>query len=116
MEGLLEKLAVCINNNAVLVQASVPEELEEYRTIDGSEIKVSLNKVLYIVVKHMYGKYANGHVWKIFEQDIERAVNNLTRKDKRLTERIKHEQLSTKDCERIVKKASFNLISLPLTR
>ena len=116
MENLLVKIADCINKYAVLVEATVPEQMEEYRTVEGTEIKVCMSKVLHIAVKRMYGKYANGQEWKIFQKDVEKAVASLGRKDKRLTERIHNEKLTAKDCERIIKKASYNLISLPLAR
>ena len=113
---LLYKIADIINANSSKYHAVIPCSKHDYMIQEGSRLTKTNCYVLRIMLSGKYKSHKNRSVWNIFENDMDKIIMKVSRRDKEFTERIKSCEPTPQDIESIVRRASFGTLKLKISK
>lgn len=90
------------------------QRIEQAMFIGGCSRKM-LFRALSLRVYLSMQKYNRGHVWKVSESDLDKAIALMKKKDSAFRKRVVENLLTISDVEMIINKASFGVINLELS-
>ena len=96
---LLYKIADIINSNSTKYRAVIPRVRRQYMTQQGDKLVKSTCLV-----------------WNIYENDIDRIIKKIARRDMDFAQRIDKCEPTLFDIEVIVRRASFQALKLKLVK
>lgn len=113
---LLYKIADIINANCSKYHAVIPCSKHDYMIQEGSRLTKTNCYVLRIMLSGKHKSHKNRSVWNIFENDMDKIIMKVSRRDKEFTERIKSCEPTPQDIESIVRRASFGTLKLKISK
>ena len=111
---LLYKIADIINSNSTKYRAVIPRMRRQYMTQQGNSLVKSTCLVLNIMVTYRPKNHIHRSMWNIYENDIDRIIKKIARRDKAFAQRIDNNEPTLFDIEMIVRRASFQALKLKL--
>lgn len=112
---LLFKIAEVINGSGGTYRAIVPYDKHEYMVLDGSSLIRSSCHVLRIILSGKPKNHVSKSVWNIYENDMDKVIKKISRRDRAFAERMASCTPSTNDVEWIVRRASFRFLNLKIS-
>ncbi len=109
---LLMKIADTINNNGTKFHAVIPYSRHDYMIHDGSKLKKSCCYVLRVMLSGKAKNHVKKAVWNIYENDMDRIITKISRRDKPFAQRMASCEPSAQDVENIIRRASFGTLKL----
>ena len=115
MAKLLYKIADIINNNSQVYRAVVPETRHDYMVHEKGRLVKSSCLVLRIMLSGKVKYHVSRTVWNVYENDIDRIVKKICRRDSAFAERIANCEPTQQDVELIIRRASFRSLKLKIS-
>lgn len=112
---LLYKIADIINKNSKVYRAVVPMAKHDYMVHEGGELVKSSCLVLRIMLSGKVKYHVSRTVWNIYENDIDKIVQKICRRDSAFAERVIKCELTTQDVELLIRRASFKSLKLRIS-
>lgn len=113
---LLYKIADIINSNSTRYRAVIPRVRRQYMTQQGNTLVKSTCLVLNVMVTTRPKNHISRSIWNIYENDIDKIIKKIGRRDKDFAQRIDNCEPTLFDIEVIVRRASFQALKLKLVR
>lgn len=113
---LLYKIADIINSNSTRYRAVIPRVRKQYMTQQGNTLVKSTCLVLNVMVTTRPKNHISRSIWNIYENDIDKIIKKIGRRDKDFAQRIDNCEPTLFDIEVIVRRASFQALKLKLVR
>ena len=113
---LLYKIADMINANSTKYRAVIPRVRRQYMTQQGDRLVKSTCMVLNIMITYLPKNHISRSMWNIYENDIDRIITKIARRDKAFAQRIDTCEPTLLDIEIIVRRASFQALKLKLVK
>lgn len=113
---LLYKIADIINSNSTKYRAVIPRVRRQYMTQQGNSLVKSTCLVLNIMVTTRPKNHVSRSIWNIYENDIDKIIKKIGRRDKEFAQRIDNCEPTLFDIEVIVRRASFQALKLKLVK
>jgi hypothetical protein len=115
-QELLYKIADIINSNSTKYRAVIPRVRRQYVTQQGNKLIKSTCLVLNVMVRTRPKNHVNRSSWNIYENDIDKIIKKIGRRDKAFAQRIDNCEPTLFDIEMIVRRASFQALKLKLVK
>lgn len=115
MAELLYKIADIINDNSQVYRAVVPEARHDYMVHENGRLVKSSCLVLRIMLSGKVKYHVSRTVWNIYENDIDKIVRKICRRDCAFAERIAKCEPTQQDVELIIRRASFKSLKLKIS-
>lgn len=115
MAELLFKIADIINANSKVYRAVVPEAKHDYMLHEKGKLIKSSCLVLRIMLSGKVKYHVSRTVWNIYENDIDKIIKKICRRDSAFAERIAKCEPTLQDVELIVRRASFKSLKLRIS-
>ena len=113
-QELLYKIADIINSNSTKYRAVIPRVKRQYVTQQGNRLVKSTCYVLNIMLVNRPKNYIIRNKWNIYENDIDKIIKKMARRDKEFAQRIDNYEPTLFDIEMIIRRASFQALKLKL--
>ena len=113
-QELLYKIADIINSNSTKYRAVIPRVKRQYVTQQGNRLVKSTCYVLNIMLVNRPKNYITRNKWNIYENDIDKIIKKMARRDKEFSQRIDNCEPTLFDIEMIIRRASFQALKLKL--
>lgn len=113
---LLYKIADIINSNSTKYRAVIPRVRRQYMIQQGNSLVKSTCLVLNIMVTTRPKNHVSRSIWNIYENDIDKIIKKIGRRDKEFAQRIDNCEPTLIDIEVIVRRASFQALKLKLVK
>lgn len=115
MAELLFKIADIINANSKVYRAVVPEAKHDYMLHEKGKLIKSSCLVLRIMLSGKVKYHVSRTVWNIYENDIDKIIKKICRRDSAFAERIAKCEPTLQDVELIVRRASLKSLKLRIS-
>lgn len=115
MADILYKIADIINANSKEYRAVVPEAKHDYMIHEKGQLIKSSCLVLRIMLSGKVKYHVSRTVWNIYENDIDKIIKKICRRDGAFAERIAKCKPTLQDVELIIRRASFKSLKLRIS-
>ena len=112
---LLYAIADVINANGDTYRAVVPYAKHDYIVQEGSRLVRSSCYVLRVMLSGKPRNHVSRTVWNIYEKDMDKIIQKMSRRDKAFAERMKDCKPSPRDVEWIVRRATLKSLTLMIS-
>lgn len=112
---LLYSIADVINSNGDTYRAVVPYAKHEYMVQEGSRLVRSSCYVLRVMLSGKPKNHVRRTVWNIYEGDMDKIIQKMSRRDKAFAERMSSCKPSPRDVEWIVRRATLKSLTLKIS-
>ena len=112
---LLYSIADVINSNGDTYRAVVPYAKHEYMVQEGSRLVRSSCYVLRVMLSGKPKNHVRRTVWNIYEGDMDKIIQKMSRRDKAFAERMNSCKPSPRDVEWIVRRATLKSLTLKIS-
>jgi site-specific DNA-adenine methylase len=113
-QELLYKIADIINSNSTKYRAVIPRVKRQYVTQQGNRLVKSTCYVLNVMLVNRPKNYVTRNKWNIYENDIDKIIKKMARRNKEFAQRIDNCEPTLFDIEMIIRRASFQALKLKL--
>lgn len=112
---LLYSIADVINSNGDTYRAVVPYAKHDYMVQEGSRLVRSSCYVLRVMLSGKPKNHVRRTVWNIYEGDMDKIIQKMSRRDKAFAERMNSCKPSPRDVEWIVRRATLKSLTLKIS-
>lgn len=112
---LLYSIADVINTNGDTYRAVVPYAKHDYMVQEGSRLVRSSCYVLRVMLSGKPKNHVRRAVWNIYEGDMDKIIQKISRRDKAFAERMNSCKPSPRDVEWIVRRATLKSLTLKIS-
>ena len=112
---LLYAIADVINANGDTYRAIVPYTKHDYMVQEGCRLVRSSCYVLRVMLSGKPRNHVSRTVWNIYEKDMDKIIQKMSRRDKAFAERMKDFKPSPRDVEWIVRRATLKSLTLMIS-
>lgn len=116
MAELLYKIADIINANSKMYRAVVPGARHDYMMHEKGKLVKSSCLVIRIMLSGKVKYHVSRTVWNIYENDIDKIIKKICRRDSAFAERIAKCDPALQDVELIIRRASFKSVKLKISK
>lgn len=109
------KIADVINGSGNTYLAVVPSSKHDYMVQDGHRLVRSSCYVLRVMLSGKTKNHVSRSVWNIYEKDMDKIIQKISRRDKAFAERMTNCEPSPNDIEWIVRRATLKALKLKIS-
>lgn len=110
----LSHIADIINQNSATYHAVISRFRKDYMDMVGSTLRPTSSLVLTVMVRGKSKSHVKRNQWKVYEQDMERCIQKMKRKDAAIADRYAQNNLTVRDVEVIVRRSSYHALKLKM--